>query len=443
MSKFDPGVYKAVLRVREAYAFDIAGFLMRFYVYMTNIGTVTMLTLSGYSFFVAGITSSAIALATFFIAPRVSKLIDERGQSRVVPFAAAIMLVGLVSLLGTVVAHGPVWMLLGSAVLMGFTPNPQAIVRARWTFLIRTGRLGAAAPDLRTMFSYEGVLDDVAFMFSPAISIALATAITPIAGMLAGGAAFVIGVVLLTVSRATEPQVGWVETGGEPSENNAEGAAAKGSAGASSPDAHFGKSVLRTSSVVRVLFTLMLFVGAFFGVFDTATVALAEEMGNPNFASIVLMLSACVSMVMGFVFGMIRLRVPQHVQLVGCAVLIGCAYGTMALIDSALSLFVVGVLAAVFYAPFLIVANATCERAVPGERLTEAITWMNAGVTCGMAFGPTIAGTIIDTWGAIVSFDFGGALALAVAVTGLASFRLLKRNLRTDAFEEVSKTPVS
>ena len=72
MSAVNPGVYKAILRVREAYPFDVGCFLMRFLPYMNTIGTVTMLTLSGFSFFVAGLVSSTIALATFFISPPAS-----------------------------------------------------------------------------------------------------------------------------------------------------------------------------------------------------------------------------------------------------------------------------------------------------------------------------------------------------------------------------------
>ena len=70
---------------------------------------------------------------------------------------------------------------------------------------------------------------------------------------------------------------------------------------------------------------------------------------------------------------------------------------------------------------------------MPGDRLTEAITWLNAGATCGMAFGPTVAGTIIDTMGAACSFDFGGILALAIPVTALLCFRIIKRNVRDEA----------
>lgn len=415
MSKFDPKVYARLLRVRQAYPFEAGCFLMRFYAYMMNIGTVTMVTLAGYSFFIAGLTSSVIALSTFFISPRVSKLVDARGQHRVVPVAAAITMAGLAVMLVNVALHGPEWVLFAAGLPMGFLPNPQALARARWTYLIRSGRLGSAAPDLRTMFSYEGVLDDIGFMFSPSISIALASAIAPVAGLLAGGVSFIVGTILLTTSRSTEPTPGWS------AEDAAEPAAPTGKQ----------KSVLRTSAVVRVLFALMFFVGAFFSVFDATTVALSEELGNPNIASVVLIVASCVSMVTGFLFGMVRLRIPQYAQLVAASVVIGLAYGSMFLVDSGLSLFIMSTIAALFYAPMLITVNATCERAVPGSRITEAITWMNAGGTCGMAFGPSVSGIIVDGWGAAASFDFGALLAIAVPITALLCLRVLKRGVRS------------
>lgn len=414
MSAIDPGVYKDILKVREAYSFEIGCFLMRFLPYMNTIGTVTMLSLSGFSFIIAGLASSTIALATFFIAPRISKLVDTYGQSRVVPWAALANVVGLALMVAVVALDGAAWMLFPPAVLMGCSPNPPALARTRWTYLIRSGRLGNAAPVMRTMFSYEGVLDDIGFMFSPSLSVALASAVAPVAGMLFGGAIFVIGTVLLMLSRSTEPQPGW----GRDEAGKAEFA--------------HRKSVFRTSSIVRVLFVMMLFVGAFYGIFDTATVSFAEEIGQTTFASVVLIASGITSMLTGFLFGMIRLRMPQYRQLVLFAVIIGVAYGTMILIDSPLALFVVGTAAGLAYAPFLIVVNATVERSVSGDQLTEAITWINAGITCGMAFGPTAGGTIIDTLGTVHSFDFGGVLALCIPVTAFLCYRIIKRDVRDE-----------
>ncbi len=444
VAKVSPGVYKKVLRVREAYPFDIACLLMRFFGSMLNIGVVTMITLSGYSFLTAGLSSSLIALSIFVVTPRVSKRIDERGQSAVVPKAAAVSLLGLVVLIANVALHGPVWPLFVGALLVGFFPSPQAMARARWTYLIRSGRLGETAPDLRTMFSYESVLDDMAFIFSPSISIALAAAIAPVAGMVCGGVAFAIGVVLLCSAKGTEPHPGWSQTdvagsGAEAASAVADtagagaaaskGALAEGAAAVASAASVPSKSLLATSAAVRVLFVIYAFAGSFLGLFDTATVSLSEDLNSPDFAGAVLMASGAVSMTAGFLFGMVRLRAPLPKQLVVAACAVGLSFGTMFLIDSAPTLMAVALLGACTYAPLLIVANGVCERAVPDARLTEAITWLNAGYTCGAAFGPTVAGALIDTFGTMASFKVGTLLCLGMPLTAILCYRVVKASI--------------
>lgn len=453
VAKVSPGVYKKVLRVREAYPFDIACLLMRFFGSMLNIGVVTMITLSGYSFLTAGLSSSLIALSIFVVTPRVSKRIDERGQSAVVPKAAAVSLLGLAVLIANVALHGPVWPLFLGALLVGFFPSPQAMARARWTYLIRSGRLGEAAPDLRTMFSYESVLDDMAFIFSPSISIALAAAIAPVAGMVCGGVAFAVGVVLLCTAKSTEPHPGWSQAGAAGNDADitdaadaadaadaiadvagdgaaaSKGALAEGAPAASSAASAPAKSLLATSSAVRVLFVIYAFAGSFLGLFDTATVSLSEDLNSPDFAGAVLMASGAVSMTAGFLFGMVRLRAPLPKQLVVAACAVGLSFGTMFLIDSAPTLMAVALLGACTYAPLLIVANGVCERAVPDARLTEAITWLNAGYTCGAAFGPTVAGALIDTFGTMASFKVGTLLCLGMPLTAILCYRVVKASI--------------
>ena len=444
MAAVSPGVYKKVLSVREAYPFDIACLLMRFFGSMLNIGVVTMITLSGYSFLTAGLSSSLIALSIFVVTPRVSKRIDERGQSAVVPKAAAVSLLGLVVLIANVALHGPVWPLFVGALLVGFFPSPPAMARARWTYLIRSGRLGEAAPDLRTMFSYESVLDDMAFIFSPSISIALAAAIAPVAGMVCGGVAFAVGVVLLCSAKGTEPYPGWSqgETAGSAADvadavgdaagdgaAASKGALAEGAAAVASAASVPSKSLLATSSAVRVLFVIYAFAGSFLGLFDTATVSLSEDLNSPDFAGAVLMASGAVSMTAGFLFGMVRLRAPLPKQLVVAACAVGLSFGTMFLVDSAPTLMAVALLGACTYAPLLIVANGVCERAVPDARLTEAITWLNAGYTCGAAFGPTVAGALIDAFGTMASFKVGTLLCLGMPLTAILCYRVVKASI--------------
>ncbi|MDO4290628.1 MAG: hypothetical protein Q4C41_05310 [Eggerthellaceae bacterium] len=416
--KLDKAAYGALLRVREAWSFDLGCLLMRFYAYMMGVGTMAMITMAGYSFVEAGVTSSVIAISTFAVAPRVSKRIDERGQSKVVPLAAVVALAGLAVLLGTVYVGGPFWMLWVAAVPMGFLPNPQALARARWTTLIHSGRLGEKAPDLQTMFSYEGVIDDVGFMFGPAASVALATAVTPIAGMLAGGVVYVVGTAMLLAARSSEP-----------APSGAAGVAGRSlasAAGVADGASAQSRSIIRTSTVVAVLFVVMLFVGAFFSTYDAAVVALAQELGKPALASGVLMMISCLSMITGLLFGMMRLPFSPWARLMVTALLAGGTYGCMFLVNSEPTLIALSALSALFYAPLLITANATCEHAVETSRITEAITWINAGMTCGMALGSTLGGVVIDAWGAASGFDACAVMALCVPLVALFSRRMVK-----------------
>lgn len=430
MAAVNPGVYKSILRVREAYGFDLGGLLMRLYYYMTNIGVVTMLTLSGYPFFTAGLVSSTIALSVFLISPRISKLVDERGQARVVPVAACLPVVGTAGMLAAVALGSSAWVFFPLAVLMGSIPSPQALVRARWTYLLRTGKLKEDAPALHVVFSYEAVLDDVGFMVSPSLSIFLASTIAPVAGMAFGIVAFAVGAALLSLSRSTQPEPGWTPAPDASGDKEAAAEASLPAASATKERWDADKSVFRLSSTVRVLFTLMFFLGAFFGSLDTSTVSLAEDLGDPNVASIALAVQALISATMGFVFGMVNLPLRQYAQLVLAAVLFGVAFACTAFVDSAATLFAITFPAALFYAPFLITVNAACERAVPGSRFTEAITWVNTGSTCGMTLGPTLAGALIDALGTRASFVVGGALAAALAVLAILFKNTLKRNVR-------------
>lgn len=416
---------------------------MRVYGYMMNIGTVTMLTLSGYSFFIAGLVSSVIAIMVFLVAPRIGKMVDERGQSKVIPIFVLINMVGLTGMLVAVSIHGPVWMLFASGVLMGSLPNAQALARARWTYLLRTKQLGEDAPSIRTVFSYEGILDDLGFMFSPSLSIFLATVITPIAGLLVGGILFTVGSIILCMARSSEPVPGWSapEESEEPLKGDSDDLAKRKDTSSRTSDRDSargdGEGIFRKYPVVRVLFALMLFLGSFFGVFDTTVVAFAEDLGDPNIASGALMLSAVVSIVMGFVFGMIRITSPASKQLIVAACLIGFAYAFMIIVGDVVSLYVVSCVAALFYAPFLIVCNSACERAVPGKRLTESITLMNAGCTFGLAVGPTVAGILLDGFGWHLAFFVGGFLALAIPVTALLCRRIIERDVRSEAYRVI------
>ncbi len=204
----------------------------------------------------------------------------------------------------------------------------------------------------------------------------------------------------------------------------AEGASAVASA-ASAP----AKSLLATSSAVRVLFVIYAFAGSFLGLFDTATVSLSEDLNSPDFAGAVLMASGAVAMTAGFLFGMVRLRAPLPKQLVVAACAVGLSFGTMFLIDSAPTLMAVALLGAMHL-------RAPAHRGQRRLRARRARRAPHRGhhvaqcrYTCGAAFGPTVAGALIDTFGTMASFKVGTLLCLGMPLTAILCYRVVKASI--------------
>lgn len=398
--------YKAILQVREAYLFDIGGFLARVYTYMRTIGTVSMLTLAGYSFVDAGIVSSTVALSMFAASPIISRIIDRRGQARAVAFFTAIALAGLALLVAAVSLKLPLPACLVAAVLMGTLPTASALVRTRWVFLLKRLEGTKRAPSLKAVLSYEGVLDDIAFMVGPALSVALAAAVFPACGMLVGGVCCIVGTTMLLRSRDTDP----------------------GPQAAGNAHQHVKpRSVFAENGVVRLLTVIMFILGVFYGVFDTGLLGYAEDIEAPMVSSAVLVLESVASVVAGFVFGAIAFKRSPLWQLVVTAVLFGGAYSTLFLVNSTVTLVVFASAASFAYAPLLITCNVACERTSPAENLTEALTWLTTGSTLGLAVGPTLGGVIIDYAGSLCTFSVSAVLALAIPVFTLACIPLFKR----------------
>lgn len=404
MGKASSG-YRTILRTREAYRFDIGTLLMRLFSYTTTIGTITTLTLAGASAFEASSVSSLIAICMFFVAPRVSRRIDERGQSAVVPKAALVAMAGLALLLATTQFGLPFWLNYIAAPLISFLPNAQALARARWTHLISSGKLGDNAPQLKTVYAFENVLEDIAFMIGPAAVIAVSAATVPAAGMFAGAIIYCAGTALMLSSTSTEP---------EPKPR---------------PATEKGKSVLRTTPVVRVLFAIMILFGAVYGAFDTATISYTESIDMAMLASAVFMVESVFSVVMSFGFGLARFSWPMSRQVVVFASLFGLLYGMFAFVGSPTSLVVIACISALSYAPCYITMNLACQRAVPIEHLTEALSWISSGMSIGMVIGPVSAGAIVDGFGPLAGFDLAAGFALSIIAVSLCCIPVLRKYL--------------
>lgn len=406
MARADGGTYRAIFRTRSAYRFDIGTLFMRLFSYTTTIGTITTLTLAGASALEASSVASLIAICMFFVAPRVSKRIDERGQSAIVPKAAAIAMAGLALMLSVAQFGLPFWLAYIAAPFISFLPNAQALARARWTYLITSGKLGDEAPQLNTAYAFENVLEDIAFMIGPAAVIALAAGVAPAAGMGAFAILYCLGAVLMLSSTDTEPEPKPAADDGPKRQN-----------------------VLRTSPVVRVLFAITVLFGSVYGSFDTSVISYTESIDMAMLASFVLIIESAFSVVVSFLFGFARFSSPMHRQVVVFAVAFGCLYGLYFFVDSPLSLIVITCVSGLSYAPLYITMNLACQRAVPMERLTEALSWISSGVSIGMVIGPVSAGAAVDAFGALAGFNLTAGFALGIIVVALACLPVLRKHL--------------
>jgi MFS family permease len=187
--------------------FVLAGLLARLPLSMTGIGLITMLSQQRGAYTLAGMVSACFALSIAVLAPRISALVDRYGQFRVLPFAAASSALSMLALLACAHWQGPDWLLLVLAAAVGSLPSMPAMVRARWTAIY------SGTPQLQTAFALEGVLDDLAFIVGPPLSVGLSM-LFPEAGPLAAALFLIIGVACLWCSAAPNLQSARMSAGG-------------------------------------------------------------------------------------------------------------------------------------------------------------------------------------------------------------------------------------
>ncbi|MCX4695328.1 MFS transporter [Streptomyces sp. NBC_01408] len=382
-------VYRELFRAPGSVAFSAAGFVGRMPISMTAIGIITMLSQMRGEYGLAGAVSATFTLSTAFFGPQISRIVDRKGQGRVLLPATGVSVASMGVLLLCARYDAPVWSLFVFAALAGTLPNMAAMVRARWTHVYRD------SPRLHTAFSLESVVDEMTFVVGPALSVALSTALFPEAGPLVAVALLAVGVLLFVPQKRTEPPV----------HTPADAASAGGSA-------------IRNGSV-RILALLLVAGGAIVGTVDVVSVAFAEERGAPSSAGIVLSVYAVGSALAGLVFGALDTKVPlPRLLLLGAT---GTALTTLPLllVGNIATLAVAVFFSGIFFAPTMIVVMGMVEKSVPPAQLTEGMTWAITGLSVGVALGAAVSGNMVDEFGPRGGFFVAiaaGAAALLLAV---------------------------
>jgi MFS family permease len=387
--------YVEIFRAQGALGFAAAGFLARLPLAMVTIGIVAMLSQTTGRYGLAGAVAATFAVTNAVVSPRISRLVDRHGQSRVLIPATIVSVAAFLALCLNTRLAGPEWLLFVSALVAGVMPSMPAMVRARWTELYR------GTPRLHTAFAFESILDELIYMSGSVLAIWLSLSLFPEAGPLAAALILAVGTALFVVQKSTEPPPHPAET------------ASLGSA-------------IRYPAVLTLTIALGA-VGAIFGTAEVAVIAFAEALGDKAAASWVLAIYASGSLVVGIVYGMLRLKTTLSRQFLVFIAVVTLTTIPPLLVSSIPALAFVFFLAGGAISPSFITAFGLIERLVPSSQLTEGITWGMTGIGIGMAVGSIASGYVIDAFGAQSGFWISvaaGVVAIATAILGNRTLRV-------------------
>jgi len=388
--------YRDVLARPGALAFSSAGVLARLPMSMVGIAVVLAVSEIYGSYGLAGQITAVYVILHAICAPFLARLVDRHGQARVMRPAITVATVGMCGFVVAILVEAhPVWLFLAAVVTGASIGSVGALVRARWTHVLRDPRA------IHTAYSLEAALDEFVFVVGPIVATLLATNVAPTAGLWVPTVAVLVGGLLLLAQRATEPPV--VRRG---------------------PEGR-GGSILASGGMV-VLTIVFAGIGSIFGANDVATVAFAEEKGAKSATGLVLAVFALGSMISGLGYGLRHWLSPLWLRFGIGVVGLGIGTSFFLLVTS------VPVLAAVMFvtgfsiAPTLVNGNALVQDLVPREKLTEGLTWVGTALGVGVSIGAAVAGAAIDRVGSHGGFLVvigSAAVAVAAALVALPTLR--------------------
>jgi len=366
---------------------------------MFGLGTVLLISAATGKYGVAGAVAAAGALGYALSAPQIARLVDSRGQRRVLLPLLSVFTVATAALIVVVELQAPTWSFFVFGAIAGSTmPSLGTLVRARWSVLL------AGSPRLHTAFSFESVADELCFVVGPAAVTLLATEVFPAAGVGVAALLCLGGTLWFAAQRRTEPGVAHAA---EPARKHrrATGAAAPG---------------------LVVLVPVYLLLGAMFVSIDLTTVSFAQHFGHKPLAGFILGTYALGSATGGLWYGSRQWRAPVENRFAVTLVLTVLGVATFWAQPNLVTLTCGIYLCGLTIAPTLIAGFSLLEaQARPGRR-TEAMSWLSSGIGVGLALGSSAVGFILDAHGPRVGYAFAAACGVAAAATCLLGLRRLR-----------------
>lgn len=387
--------YGTLLRIPGGFKFSSAGFIGRMPIAMDSLAIIFIVVAATDSYALAGALTAVGSIVVGAAEVFWSRQADQRGQAKILRLAVPIRIIAFLIFVFLVSKDAPIWTWFVSLIIAESTAiNAGGLVRRRWLHTLKNDPNNKDGHLVNTAYSWEAMVDEFVFIVGPVVATTCAIKIAPSAGILAGLIFLAIGLPALATMKSTEP----------PAEPRNE------------QEPH--PPILK-NPIVQSIVLPCAFLGGFFGAVGITVVGFAEELNHPESTGWLLAIWAVGSAVAALVNGAIKFKSSQATRFL--IYLVGLTIGTVPLLFMqtipalAVALFINGL----FIAPLIVNAYGTVENAVPAGQITEALTWVIAGMPLGGAISSALAGVVIDNSGAQMAFWVPLGFMFAAIVTTL------------------------
>ncbi|MGW7440134.1 MFS transporter [Streptomyces sp. NPDC054849] len=370
----------------------LVSFLARLPVAMSQFGSFLLVAHTSGSLATAGLVGGALSLGQVLFGPVLGLLADRHGQRPVVLAAAAVNAVATTALVAGALTHLATLPLAAIGALTGASvPLIGPLARTRSVALAHRAKSDESV--VGAVHALEGTLDEVSFVFGPAL-VGLAALLAHPAFALAGAAGLVA--VFGTVY-ALHPT-------------------AAVTAGAPAPD-RGTESRVRPPGVVYAVRGSLALQGAMFGACQAGITALTLRLGVPDQAAVVYSAMGVVSAAVGLSLGALPARFGLRLRwrvATGAALVLSVP---LLFTDGLWPLYAVVTVLGAAYAPHLITAFALTERAVEPARLSASMAFAASCLVAGQATALVLCGRLAERYGPTGAFAVAvGAAALCLAL---------------------------
>ncbi|MEV0965506.1 MFS transporter [Streptomyces sp. NPDC049910] len=357
-----PPTFRDVLRHRYCGRLLISSVVGRLSLGMVPVALILAAQADGHSLATASLLAALYGIAPALGLPLLGRLADLRGLPVPCHLGATLVTtaLGILALVGT--SHLPVAAV--CVVLAGAgCPPLEGGLRSLWH---------AVLPDdahVRTAYTLDSSTQEIVYVTGPALTIALATWLSPAAALASAAAVTMAGSLAFATAR---PARTW----------------------RAAPRRRDGLGVLRPRAM-RPLMLSLVFLGATVGALDVAGIVVAERQDAPWLAGALPATFSAAGFLGGVLFARFQPATaprPRHLMLLGAAF----AAGWLPLLAPlpAPAVLILAMLPGALFVPLLTVASLTVTSLAPPGTSTEAVGWMSSAIRLGLAGGTALAGPL-------------------------------------------------